>query len=77
MPGRNTNIMNMAICRHQLPPELERRLSADMGALNTKLEDHEKAAKLLIAQDAWAINNGFMTPTMKVKRMSSSSITAR
>jgi long-chain acyl-CoA synthetase len=48
--------------------ELERRLAAEMEALNNTLEDHEKIAKLLIAQDTWTIDNGFMTPTMKVKR---------
>lgn len=43
-------------------------LVADMEVVNEKLEDHEKIAKVLIVNDVWTIDNGLMTPTMKVKR---------
>ena len=48
--------------------ELEKQLVADMDAVNATLEDHERIAKAIIVKDTWSIDNGFMTPTMKVKR---------
>ncbi|WP_242112193.1 AMP-binding protein [Luteimonas aquatica] len=47
---------------------LERELLADMDAVNGTLEAHEKIAKLYVARETWSIDNGIMTPTMKVKR---------
>jgi long-chain acyl-CoA synthetase len=48
--------------------DFEKSLIADMEAVNGPLEDHEKIAKAIIAKDTWTIDNGIMTPTMKVKR---------
>ncbi|MGQ0585741.1 MAG: AMP-binding protein [Gammaproteobacteria bacterium] len=48
--------------------ELEKQLLADMEAVNGPLEDHEKIAKAILVKDMWTIDNGIMTPTMKVKR---------
>ena len=48
--------------------EVERGLIADMASVNAHLEPHEEIAKCLILKDAWSIDNGMMTPTMKVKR---------
>ncbi len=48
--------------------ELEQLLLADIESVNGPLEDHEKIAKAIIAKDLWTIDNGLMTPTMKVKR---------
>jgi len=49
-------------------PEVEAGLVADMKSVNANLEPHEEIAKCLILKDAWTIDNGMMTPTMKVKR---------
>ena len=49
-------------------PEVEAGLVADMKVVNETLEPHEEIAKCLILKDAWTIDNGMMTPTMKVKR---------
>jgi long-chain acyl-CoA synthetase len=49
-------------------PDVEKQLVADMDAVNATLEDHEKIAKAIVVKDAWTIDNGIMTPTMKVKR---------
>ena len=43
-------------------------LIADMKLVNEKLEPHEEIAKIVVVKDAWTIDNGVMTPTMKVKR---------
>jgi long-chain acyl-CoA synthetase len=48
--------------------DLEQALIADMEAVNGPLEDHEKIAKAIVVKDSWTIDNGIMTPTMKVKR---------
>jgi len=48
--------------------QLEQQLLADMREVNVPLEDHEKIAKLLLVRDGWSIENGFLTPTMKVRR---------
>jgi long-chain acyl-CoA synthetase len=48
--------------------DLEKSLIADMDAVNKGLEDHEFMAKAIVVKDTWTIDNGVMTPTMKVKR---------
>ena len=48
--------------------QLESELVADMKLVNQNLEPHEQIAKLVVLKDAWTIDNGVMTPTMKVKR---------
>jgi long-chain acyl-CoA synthetase len=48
--------------------EVERGLLETMERVNAKLEPHEAVAKVLITKDAWTIDNGLMTPTMKVRR---------
>ncbi len=48
--------------------ELERQLTADMEAVNATLEAHERIGKCVILSDSWSIENGMMTPTMKVRR---------
>ena len=39
-----------------------------MEPVNGPLEDHEKIAKAILVKEMWTIDNGIMTPTMKVKR---------
>lgn len=48
--------------------QLEQELIADMALVNEKLEPHEEIAKIVVVKDSWTIDNGIMTPTMKVKR---------
>ena len=54
--------------RSKTKEELEKALIADIDAVNAPLEDHEKIAKVILVKDSWTIDNGLMTPTMKVKR---------
>ena len=44
------------------------KLIGDMEAVNSGCEDHEQIAQVLVVAEEWTIENGFMTPTMKVKR---------
>ena len=48
--------------------EVERGLIAEMEAVNATLEPHEAIGKIVVVKDLWTIENGLMTPTMKVKR---------
>jgi long-chain acyl-CoA synthetase len=54
--------------RGKTKEDFEQMLLADMEAVNGTLEDHERIAKAIVAKDSWTIDNGIMTPTMKVKR---------
>jgi long-chain acyl-CoA synthetase len=48
--------------------EVETSLLETVQSVNKTLEPHEEIAKVIIVRDAWSIDNGLMTPTMKVKR---------
>jgi long-chain acyl-CoA synthetase len=39
-----------------------------IGEVNATLDPHEHVKFLLIVKDTWSIENGFLTPTMKIKR---------
>jgi len=48
--------------------EIEQQLGALRTKANAQLDPHEHLEFLVIAKEAWAIENGFLTPTLKVKR---------
>jgi long-chain acyl-CoA synthetase len=54
-------------------PEAHRALTESLArhleAVNAKLEPHERLACLAVAITTWTPENGFVTPTLKVKRM--------
>jgi long-chain acyl-CoA synthetase len=54
--------------RGKTKEDFEQLLLTDIEAVNKGLEDHEFIAKAIIVKDSWTIDNGIMTPTMKVKR---------
>ena len=43
-------------------------LEALRANVNSKLEHHEHLQFISVVQDAWSIENGLLTPTMKIKR---------
>ena len=49
--------------------ELTQSLARHLEAVNAKLEPHERMACLAVAITTWTPENGFVTPTLKVKRM--------
>lgn len=52
------------LSRDTLTAEFERFLNQ----VNSMLEDHEKLAFAVVVKDQWTMENGFLTPTMKIKR---------
>ena len=48
--------------------ELIKSLTTSMNEVNAGLESYEKMEKVVIMKSDWSIENGLMTPTMKVKR---------
>lgn len=53
-----------AEARAQLAVELE----ALLADVNAQLEAHEQLACLVVAQEPWNIENGLLTPTLKIRR---------
>ena len=50
--------------RRALGSGLERWLEQ----VNTALDKHERLRQLVVVKDSWAVENGFLTPTLKIKR---------
>jgi long-chain acyl-CoA synthetase len=48
--------------------ELIESLTATLNTINPLLEVHEKLEKAVIMKETWSIENGLLTPTLKVKR---------
>ena len=36
--------------------------------INEQLEHHEQVAKMIIVKEEWTVDNGILTPTLKIKR---------
>ena len=47
---------------------LESSLSAHLDAVNARLDPHEQLDCLVVVTTPWSVENGFITPTFKVKR---------
>lgn len=48
--------------------ELESSLIKLLEEVNTRLDQHERLQGLVLVKDVWSIENGFLTPTLKIKR---------
>ncbi|MCB0546261.1 MAG: AMP-binding protein [Phaeodactylibacter sp.] len=47
---------------------IEQSLRETLEAVNQKLANYEKVATLVITRELWSVENGLLTPTLKVKR---------
>jgi long-chain acyl-CoA synthetase len=47
---------------------VEAAMTQLVEGVNMKLESHERLAKLVLTADPWTIENGMLTPTLKLKR---------
>jgi long-chain acyl-CoA synthetase len=48
--------------------EIDQMLTAALEQINRTLEHHEKLEKAVVMKESWTVENGLLTPTMKVKR---------
>jgi long-subunit acyl-CoA synthetase (AMP-forming) len=48
--------------------EIEENLLQTLEQVNSTLENHAMLDRLVIMQDEWTVDNGLLTPTLKVKR---------
>jgi len=47
---------------------IKQSLSKTLEIINPELETHERLQKLVVLKEDWTIDNGMLTPTMKIKR---------
>ncbi|MBB6458970.1 AMP-binding protein [Flammeovirga kamogawensis] len=47
---------------------LKQSLKESLDTLNQKLPNYEKIAKVIVMKEDWTIDNGLLTPTLKLKR---------
>ncbi|RFF31167.1 AMP-binding protein [Wenzhouxiangella sediminis] len=45
-----------------------RQLESDLEKLNRELEPHERLGSLIVVSETWEVDNGMLTPTLKIKR---------
>ncbi len=48
--------------------EIEQSLAATLKEVNPVLEKHEKLKKMVVLKEVWSVENGCLTPTLKIKR---------
>ena len=48
--------------------EIHKDLKALFDQVNSQLNPHEKLKLLVVTNGEWSIDNGIMTPTLKIKR---------
>ncbi len=48
--------------------KISESLSVTIESVNKQLESHERLSHILVTQEPWSIENGLLTPTLKLKR---------
>jgi long-subunit acyl-CoA synthetase (AMP-forming) len=52
----------------ELRAEIEREMEQVLRRVNAAVADYERLQMMVIAREPWSIENGCLTPTMKIKR---------
>lgn len=47
---------------------LEKSLATLLDRVNADLDKHQRLHRLVVVKDSWGVENGFLTPTLKIKR---------
>ncbi|MCB0412719.1 MAG: AMP-binding protein, partial [Bdellovibrionales bacterium] len=48
--------------------DMDSELNERIKKINKTLDSHERIAKICVINDSWTVENGFLTPTLKIKR---------
>jgi long-chain acyl-CoA synthetase len=56
------------IGKQKTKEEVEESLQASLASINPSLEKYEHLEKAVVMKENWTIENGLLTPTLKVKR---------
>lgn len=63
------NLLEWERCREALArEELSRSLAEHLERINAELDPHEQVDFVVVVPEQWTVDNGFITPTFKVKR---------
>ncbi|MDX2248719.1 MAG: AMP-binding protein [Bacteroidia bacterium] len=54
--------------RHIEKAEVEESLTQTLHAVNNSVTDYEKVNRVVVTADTWTVENGLLTPTLKVRR---------
>ncbi|WP_426233929.1 AMP-binding protein [Pseudomonas sp. TWP3-2] len=54
--------------RDEARASLHSSLEKLLEEVNAALDKHERLRRLVVVKDSWAVENGFLTPTLKIKR---------
>jgi long-chain acyl-CoA synthetase len=54
--------------REQPQAQITADLAQTLQQLNARLEAHERLSHFIVVREAWTVDNGCMTPTMKIRR---------
>ncbi|WP_085697031.1 AMP-binding protein [Pseudomonas sp. B26(2017)] len=57
-----------AVGRQEPRAPLHSSLEKLLEEVNAVLDKHERLRRLVVVKDSWAVENGFLTPTLKIKR---------
>ena len=50
------------------PSEISASLEKTLEEVNATLDKHERVKKIIVMRNDWSVDNGLITPTLKVKR---------
>jgi long-subunit acyl-CoA synthetase (AMP-forming) len=48
--------------------EVEREMAQLLQSVNREIAEYEELRMIVVVREPWSIENGFLTPTMKIKR---------
>lgn len=68
MPQPMALIVVSADAKTREKSDLQQSLAETLIAINEELEKHERLQKLIVVRDDWTIENGLLTPSLKIKR---------
>jgi long-subunit acyl-CoA synthetase (AMP-forming) len=51
-----------------LRAEVQREMEQLLHDVNRELSDYEQLRMIVVVREPWSIENGFLTPTMKIRR---------